>query len=83
MTDHIQIENEQYPVRDLRLTEYEVTVKVSSESLGNSVRDPEGNYTSREAQLIDELIFFYVPDDMVMNASDEDLEQYIYDHLEW
>lgn len=83
MTDYIQIENEQYPVRDLRLTEYEVTVKVSSESLGNSVRDPEGNYTSREAQLIDELIFFYVPDDMVMNASDEDLEQYIYDHLEW
>ena len=83
MTDHIQIGSEQYPVRDLRLTEYEVTVKVSSESLGNSVRDPEGNYTSREAQLIDELIFFYVPDDMVMNASDEDLEQYIYDHLEW
>ena len=83
MTDHIQIGSEQYPVRDLRLTEYEVAVKVSSESLGNSVRDPEGNYTSREAQLIDELIFFYVPDDMVMNASDEDLEQYIYDHLEW
>ena len=83
MTDHIQIGSEQYPVRDLRLTEYEVTVKVSSESLGNSVRDPEGNYTSREAQLIDELIFFYVPDDMVMNASDEDVEQYIYDHLEW
>ena len=31
MTDHIQIENEQYPVRDLRLTEYEVTVKVTGE----------------------------------------------------
>lgn len=83
MTDYIDINGSLYPVRELRLSEYEVTVRVSGESLGCAVRDADGNYTSRDAQLIDELVFFYVPDELVNGGSDEEVEEYIYDHLEW
>lgn len=83
MTDYIDINGSLYPVRELRLSEYEVTVRVSGESLGCAVRDADGNYTSRDAQLIDELVFFYVPDELVTGGSDEEVEEYIYDHLEW
>lgn len=83
MTEQLTIDGVSYPVRELRLNEYEVNVRISSESLGLAVKDSGGNYTSREAQLIDELVFFYVPDELVLSGSDEDVEQYIYDHLEW
>lgn len=83
MTEQLTIDGVSYPIRELRLTEYEVNVRISGESLGSAVKDPGGNYTSREAQLIDELVFFYVPDELVLNGSDEDVERYIYDHLEW
>ncbi|MBQ6315037.1 MAG: hypothetical protein IJI11_05490 [Mogibacterium sp.] len=83
MIDYITFEGTRYPVRDVRLEEYEVDVKVSCESLESLILDDEGEYTSREAQLIDEIIFFYVPDDMIEDAGDESLETYITDNLEW
>ena len=83
MIDYITFEGTRYPVRDVRLEEYEVDVKVSCESLESLILDEAGEYTSREAQLIDEIIFFYVPDDMIEDAGDESLEGYITDNLEW
>ncbi len=83
MIDYITFEGTRYPVRDVRLEEYEVDVKVSCESLESLILDEAGEYTSREAQLIDEIIFFYVPDDMIEDAGDESLETYITDNLEW
>ena len=83
MTDYIIYENTKYPVRELRLSEYEVDVRVSTESLYAQIFDTDGNYTSREAQLIDEIIFFYAPDSIVTDADDHTLEQYIIDNLEW
>ena len=83
MIDYITFEGTRYPVRDVRLEEYEVDVKVSCESLESLILDEAGEYTSREAQLIDEIIFFYVPDDMIEDAGDESLEAYITDNLEW
>ena len=82
MTDYITISDKKYPIRELRLTEYEVDVRISDEALYSTVFDEDGNYTSRDAQLIDELIFFYVPDELI-EGTDEDIEEYIYDHLEW
>lgn len=83
MTDYITISDNKYPVRELRLREYEVEVRISNESLYGILYDADGNYTSREAQLIDELVFTYVPDGLLADGTDEDIEQYIYDHLEW
>ena len=83
LIDYLEINGIRYPIRELRLEEYEVTVKISSESLGSAVRDADGNYTSRNAQLIDELVFFYVPDDMIESGTDEEVSEYIYDHLDW
>lgn len=57
-----------------------MNVKVSTEDLDDAVFDEEKGYASREAELIDELIFCYVPAD-VITASDEELEQYIIDRL--
>ena len=71
-----------YPVREIRLAEYEVDVRISTVSLRNALFDADGEYTSRDAGLLDELLFFYVPDDMIHGAN-EDLEQYINDNLEW
>ncbi len=81
--DYITLEGTKYPIRDLRLNEYAVDVKISSTSLEAVIFDANGEYTSREAQLLDELIFFYAPDDIVSGASDEELGQYVNDNLEW
>lgn len=81
--DYITLEGTKYPIRDLRLNEYAVDVKISSTSLEAVIFDANGEYTSREAQLLDELIFFYAPDDILTGASDEELCQYVNDNLEW
>lgn len=83
MIDYLTHDGVSYPVRELRLTEYEVNVRVSSEALEAVLKDPEGEYVSREAQLIDELMFFYIPEELLVNGSDEEVDQYITDHLEW
>lgn len=83
MTDYISFNKIKYPVREIRLNAYEVTVRISAESLESVMKDPEGEYTSREAQLLDEILFFYIPDDLIENGSDEEVEQYILDNLEW
>lgn len=83
MIDYITLNNTKYPIRELRLNEYEVTVRISSESLESVMKDAKGEYTSRDAQLLDEIIFFYVPDDLAENGSDEEVEQYVINHLEW
>ena len=81
--DYITVEGKKYPIRDLRLDEYAVNVKISGKALEAVIFDADGEYTSREAQLLDELIFFYAPDDMVTGASDDELGQYVADNLEW
>ena len=81
--DYITLEGTKYPIRDLRLNEYAVDVKISSTSLEAVIFDANGEYTSREAQLLDELIFFYAPDDILTGASDEELGLYVNDNLEW
>ena len=83
MIDYISLEGTEYPIRDLRLAEYEVNVKIAGESLEKIIFDADGNYTSRESQLLDELIFFYVPDDLILNASDDEADRYVTDNLKW
>ena len=74
--DRIVFNGKEYITRDVWLPDYKVTVKVSTEDLDAAVFDVDNGYSSREAELIDELIFFYVPEDMI-GTSDEELAEYI------
>jgi len=78
MTDCIEFNGNKYTTRDVRLEEYKVTVKVASDVLDGLLFDPDTGYTSREAELIDELIYCFIPEDL-MSAPDEEIAEYIYD----
>ncbi len=80
--DCIKYKGKNYTTRDVWLSEYKVSVKVSTEDLDAVIFDPDSGYDSREAELIDELIFTYVPEDLIA-APDEELEQYITENLKW
>lgn len=79
MTDYITYNGKKYMTRDIWLAEYKVSVKVAPEELDSLLFDGEG-YPSREAELIDELIYCFVPDEL-MNAPDEAVAEYIYDKI--
>ena len=76
MLDKIRFNDKEYITRDILLSDYEVVVKVSTDDLDHALYDEDNGYASREAELIDELIYCYVPAQMI-SASDKDLEQYI------
>lgn len=80
--DCIKYKDKDYTTRDVWLSEYKVSVKVSTEDLDAVIFDPDSGYDSREAELIDELIFTYVPEELI-TAPDEELEQYITENLKW
>ncbi len=79
-TDKIRFNGIEYLTRDVYLSDYEVTVKVSTDELDHAVFDQDSGYASREAELIDELIFCYVPEELI-NAGDAELEEYIIDKV--
>ena len=80
--DKIELDGNEYTLREVRLGKYNVDVMVSSDSLRAIMKDENDKYTSRDAQLLDEIIFKYVPDTLI-DGSDEDLEKYISDSLDW
>lgn len=80
MTDYIEFNGKKYMTRDVRLEEYKVTVKVAPEELDSLLFDPDGGYPSREAELIDELIYCFVPDEL-MKESDDKIAEFIYDKV--
>ena len=63
------------------MNKYKNTVKISCEDLNDILFDLSGNYKSREARMIDEQIFFYVSESMVINCKEEEIEQYIYESI--
>ena len=77
-TDSINFNGKEYRTRDVRLEEYKVTVKVAEEALDGVLFDEEKGYSSREAELLDELIYCFVPEEL-MDAPDETVAEYIYD----
>ena len=80
-TDYITFNGKKYMTRDVRLEEYKVTVKVAQEELDRALFDEKEGYASREAELLDELIYTFIPASM-MGASDEEIAEYIYDKNE-
>ncbi len=79
--DYIVFDKVYYPVRELWINGYKKIVKISSEELNDVLLDSAGNYKSNEARMIDEQIFFFVPESMIVNYGDEEIKQYIYRSL--
>ena len=79
--DYITVDGNKYMTRDVRLEEYKVTVKVAQEELDSVLFSEKDGYASREAELIDELIYTFIPASM-MEAPEAEIAEYIYDKNE-
>ncbi|MBR1695748.1 MAG: hypothetical protein IJ709_10180 [Selenomonas sp.] len=71
----IKFNGKEYPTKMLDIPDFGERL-VSIESLEKSLFDTKGFYVSTEAQIVDEKIFFYVPDD-VIDDDDERLTEFI------
>lgn len=80
MTDFVTFNGKEYMTRDVWLEDYKVMVKIAPEELDELLFDPENGYSSREAELLDELIYCFVPDEL-LNAPDDAVAEYIYDKV--
>ena len=77
MLDFIIFEEDTYPVRYVAIEGCESELMISTEDLEAVLIDEDGGYTSPEARLIDEQIFFYVPDRIAMDCSDEEVAEFV------
>lgn len=57
--DSVTFNNKQWPIRNVYVDGDWLTV--ASDKLEQQLRDPDGNYVSGEAELVDEVINYYVP----------------------
>lgn len=63
----IEYKDKQYPVIDLYIWKYKSWRKISVESLSNAI-SPDGSFgddVDEDGWLIDQSLFFYIPDDML------------------
>ncbi len=78
---YIVFDKKKSPIKEIWMNKYKNTVKISCEDLHDILFDLSGNYKSREARMIDEQIFFFVSESMVINCKEEEIEQYIYESI--
>lgn len=69
----IKFNGREYPTKLLNIPGFGEKL-VSVESLEKSLHNAEGFYVSDEAQVIDEKIFFFVPDDVIDKDEKEIVE---------
>ena len=77
MLDFIIFEESTYPVRYVAIKGYESELMISTEDLEAALINEDGGYTSAEARLIDEQVFFYVPERIAMDCSDEEVAEFV------
>jgi hypothetical protein len=70
----ITYQNQQYPLREIKLPEFGY-VYISVETLSAALLHNGSSYKTKEAQYIDEQIFFFVEDDKI-NLPDKELRKY-------
>lgn len=59
--DIIVFENKEFKIREIDLPDFGI-VLISTNSLNELLLNENGNYTSEEAKIIDEKIFYFVDD---------------------
>ena len=77
MLDFIVFAENKYPTRKVAIEGYESALMISTEDLEAVLINEDGGYTSTEARLIDEYIFFYVPERIAMDYSDEEVAGFV------
>jgi hypothetical protein len=81
MLDFIVFAENKYPTRKVAIEGYESAFVISIEDLEAVLINGDGGYTSPEARLIDEQIFFYVPKRIAMDCSDEEVAEYVHRYM--
>ena len=65
MLDFILFEGSTYPVRYVAIEGCESELMISTEGFEAVLINEDGGYTSSEARVIDEQIFYYVPEELL------------------
>ena len=78
--NYVKLNEVEYPTRNIILPGYG-WVTVSTEELNDELFTEAGDYVSDAARVVDEEIFFFVPEDILMNASDFDLSEFVLSSL--
>ena len=81
MLDFIVSAENKYPIRKAAIEGYESELIISTEDLEAVLINEDGGYSSPEARLIDEQIFFYVPKRIAVDCSDEEAAEFVHRHL--
>ena len=81
MLDFIIFAENMYPARNVAIEGYGSELIISTEDLETVLINEDGGYTSTEARLIDEQIFFYVPERIALDCSDEEVAEFVYRYM--
>ena len=81
MLDFIVFAENKYPTRKVAITGYESALMISTEDLEAVLINEDGGYTSPEARLIDEQVFFYVLKRIAVDCSDEEVAEYVHRYM--
>ena len=77
MLDFIIFAENKYPARRVAIEGYGSALMISTEDLEAVLINEDGGYSSPEARLIDEQIFFYVPKRIAVDRSDEEVAEFV------
>ena len=77
MLDFIIFAENMYSARKVAIAGYESELMISTEDLEAVLINEDGGYSSPEARLIDEQIFFYVPERIALDCSDEEAAEFV------
>lgn len=77
MLDFIVFAENKYPTRKVAIEGYGSALMISTEDIEAVLINEDGGYTSPEARLIDEQMFFYVPESIALDCSDEEVAEFV------
>ena len=81
MLDFIVFAENKYPTRKVAIEGYGSELMISTEDLEAVLINEDGGYSSPEARLIDEQIFFYVPKRIAVDCSDEEVADFVHRYM--
>lgn len=81
MLDFIIFAENMYSARKVAIAGYGSELMISTEDLEAVLINEDGGYSSPEARLIDEQIFFYVPKRIAVDCSYEEAAEFVHRHL--
>ena len=81
MLDFIVFAENMYSARKVAIEGYESELTISTEDLEAVLINEDGGYTSPEARLIDEQVFFYVPKRIAVDCSDEEAAKFVHRYM--